>query len=334
MAKIKKLIFCDTKKLKNVLKDSGFELEEFSFFSFFFALINSFLPIKWKFLSESFVAYDKNKVLGIITLERDNKSRKKFKISRLYLEQNSLDVGKMLIDYSTARYNAQGALSYQVTVEENRQDLVSLFVDGCDFRKSANEYLYKITNEDVKYEIQEHFEGFKPYKNENAYDVARLFNTNINSYQKISFSRNARQFNPEFARGLAQKISYSYVLEDESENKVYGYFCVSTYNNIDYVLDFVFEPTFEIYFSDALKYIALNLNKRVKKWNLYVKIKSFFINYNYFKQYIEDKNFNCVVSSCILTKDYLKTVKEKHLINNAKIIFNDATPAFKVKTDS
>ena len=73
---------------------------------------------------------------------------------------------------------------------------------------------------------------------------------------------------------------------------------------------------------------------RVKKWNLYVKIKSFFINYNYFKQYIEDKNFNCVVSSCILTKDYLKTVKEKHLINNAKIIFNDATPAFKVKTDS
>lgn len=329
MTEIKSTFFCSRSKLKNVLEYTGFGFAKSGFTPLGFGIIHHFLPLRMKFLSESFVAIDKNKIQGLITLEKDEKSSRRLKITRLFLEKNSYDVGKLLVQYVLSRYCAMGAISYQVVVEDNRDDMLSLFIDGCGFRKNAQEYLYKIENTDINYDENLNPEGFKFYKNNRASDVCRLYNMNINSYQRHSFSRSREQFNPEFAQGINDKVSHSYLLEDEQKGKVYGYFNVSTYNNTDYVMDFVLDAAFEIYFNDALRFIAYSLNKRTKKWNLYVKVKSFFANYETFRQYLESAGYPLTKSSCILTKDYLKEIKESSLLNTAKIVFNDITPAYK-----
>ena len=227
-----------------------------------------------------------------------------------------------------------GAVSFQVVVENSKSDLLSLFIDGCGFRKNADEYLYKIENTDLPNTAEINYEGFNFYKNIRVSEVCRLYNTSINSYQRHSFARVKKQFEPDFASGMSDKTSFSYVLEDEQKGRVYGYFNISTYNNADYVLDFVLDGAFEIYFQDALMFIANSLSKRTKKWNLYVKIKTYFSNYKVFKEYMELKDYKPVKSSSILTKDYLKEIKENSLLKSAKIVFNDITPAFKTNNSA
>lgn len=329
MTKIKSTVFCDFLKLKNVIENAGFDLEKQVFPVSLACVFNYFLPLRLKFASESFVAYDKEKILGLISLEKDERSSSRFKITRVFLEQNSFDVGKLLVDYVIARYCAMGAVSYQVVVENTKADLLSLFIDGCGFRKNAQEYVYLVNSNDFINKDNSCLEGFKFYKNIRTSEVCRLYNSNINSYQRHSFSKTKQQFEPLIAYGMSEKTSFSYVLEDEQKGKIYGYFCISTYNNSDYVLDFVLDSPFEIYFDDALSFVAKVLNNRTKNWNLYVKIKSYFANYTAFKEYFETKGNSLVKSGSILTKDYLQEIKENNLLKNAKIVFNDITPAFK-----
>ena len=332
MTQIKNIVFYNCKKLENAVHNSGFNIEESVVGPFLMSVFHYFLPIRAKFLSESYVAYDKDRVQGFVTVERDERSRKRLKITKVFLEQNSFDVGKLLIQYVISKYCAMGAVSYRVVVEDTRNDMLTLFVDGCGFRKNAQEFTYKINNNDLKYDENNISEGFRFYKNIKSADVCRLYNSNINAYQKHSFSKAKEQFEPYFATGMSDKVTFSYVLEDEQKGRVYGYFSVVTYNNVDYMLDFVLDSAFEIYFEDALCYISHCLNNRVKKWNLYVKIKTYFGNYKIFKEYCELKNYELVKSSFILTKDYLKEIKETSLLNSAKIVFNDITPAFKAKS--
>lgn len=334
MTQIKSTVFCDFSKLKNILEHKGFEFDKQAFAPSLVAFVHHFLPLRMKFLCESYVAYEKGKILGLISLEKDEKNPKRLKITRVFLEQNSFDIGKLLVQYVVSRYCAMGAVSFQVVVENSKSDLLSLFIDGCGFRKNADEYLYKIENTDLPNTAEINYEGFNFYKNIRVSEVCRLYNTSINSYQRHSFARVKKQFEPDFASGISDKTSFSYVLEDEQKGRVYGYFNISTYNNADYVLDFVLDGAFEIYFQDALMFIANSLSKRTKKWNLYVKIKTYFSNYKVFKEYMELKGYKPVKSSSILTKDYLKEIKENSLLKSAKIVFNDITPAFKTNNSA
>ncbi len=334
MAQIKSSVFCNSKKLKKVFESNGFDFGKSYSIPFLAAFFHHFLPLRVKFLSESYVVYDKDKVLGFISVEKDERSRKRLKITKVFLEKNSFDIGKLLVQYVISRYCAMGAISYQVVVDDSQVDMLSLFVDGCNFRKNATELIYKVRQESLNYENICISDGFKFYKYVKSCDVCRLYNSNINSYQRHSFSKTKEQFEPYFAAGLNDKVSFSYVLEDEQKGKIYGYFNIVTFNNIDYMLDFVLDSAFEIYFEDALCYISYCLDKRVKNWNLYVKIKTYFSNYKFFEQYCENKNYELVKSSNILTKDYLKEIKENSLLNSAKIVFNDITPAFKAKISS
>lgn len=333
MTQIKSSIFYDYSKLKSVLELGGFDFEKSSLLSRLGAFIHYLLPLSAKFLSESYVAYDNDKVQGFITLEKDEKNKKRLKITKIFLQENSLDIGKLLVQYVISRYCAMGAVSYKVIVEDLRTDLLTLFINGCNFRNNAKEFIYKTDSTSALCNFKHTTEGFKFYKTAKSADVCRLYNSNINSYQRQSFFRSKEQFEPDFACGLTNKTSFSYVLEDEQKGKIYGYFNIFTYNNTDYMLDFVLEKSFEIYFEDALIYIAQCLNKRVKKWNLYIKIKTYFMNSSDFKEYCDSKGLEFVKSSSILTKDYLKEIKESNLINTAKIVFNDITPAFKTKTN-
>ena len=333
MTQIRSSVFYDCSKLRNILGVDGFELEKSGFAPKIVSFVNYFLPLRAKFLSESYVAYENNKIQGFITLEKDKKNRKRLKITKIFLEENAFDIGKLLVQYVVSRYCAMGAVSYKVVVEDLRTDLLTLFINGCNFRNTAKEYLYKLESSFISERDTSSSEGFRFYRNTKSADVCKLYNSNINSCQRLSFLRNKEQFEPDFACGISDRISFSYVLEDGQKDKIYGYFNISTYNNHDYILDFVLDNSFEVYFEDALLFISNCLSKRVKKWNLYIKIKSYFVNYKVFKEFCESKGFELMKSSCILTKDYLKEIKENSLINSAKIIFNDITPAFKTKTN-
>jgi hypothetical protein len=112
-----------------------------------------------------------------------------------------------------------------------------------------------------------------------------------------------------------------------NENKILGYFEVATKNALDYYINFSIDYAYNVYILDAVKFIYSKIKRKNKKFNLYIKVKDYFINSKEIITILNENNFELISKSQILAKDYYKEIKENNILQNAKIIFNDPTTA-------
>ena len=110
MAVIKSLAFCNKNKLKNLKSFVDSELDLSVFHPFPVDCLHHFLPFGYKFLNESFVVIENTKITGHLTIKKT--SEKKVKITRLLLEENSIEQGKLLINYVVTTFLSKGAESF------------------------------------------------------------------------------------------------------------------------------------------------------------------------------------------------------------------------------
>lgn len=284
-----------------------------NFLKCFLCFINHLLPLRLKFANESFVALCDGESLGMITLDKDSKSHTRFKITKLILEENSSSIAHQLVNYVISRYRAQGAHSFYVVIDEKQAELINIFKDELNFRACACEYLYKITPGDLSSTL-----FLKPFREENAAEICNFYNDNINSFNKFLFSRQNYQF---------YNNCMKYVFYDSDESKFMGYFEVATKNNLDYYINFSIDFAYNIYLIDAVKFIYSKLKHRHKNFNLYIKIKDYFMNSKELIAILAENNAEFISKSHILAKDYYREIKQDNLFKNAKIIFNDPTIA-------
>ena len=275
--------------------------------------INHLLPLRLKFANESFVALVDKKKTALITLDKDSKSYTRFKITKLILEEYSSSVACQLVNYVISRYRAQGANSFYVVVDEKQTDLLNIFQNEMKFRACGFEYLYKINSINTRQHI-----SLRPFKKENVSEICEFYNGNINSFNKFLFSRQKYQFNNDFDK---------YIFYNDDETKMLGYFEVATKNSFDYYINFSIDFAYNIYIIDALRFIYSKLKHKHKSFNLYIKIKDYFLNSKELMAILKENNVEFVSKSQILAKDYYREVKENNLFKNAKIIFNDPTTA-------
>ena len=82
--KIKKMIsyLGDNEKISKTLSNEAF------------GLIHGILPLKYKFLPESYILLEKKEILGLITVVPTSGNPYKINITRLIFQQNMYDVGK------------------------------------------------------------------------------------------------------------------------------------------------------------------------------------------------------------------------------------------------
>ncbi len=284
--------------------------KKISFMKYFICFINHLLPLRLKYSSETFVALiDKNEK-GEITLEKDSKSNTRFKITKLILEEHSL--AHQLTNYAISRYTAMGANSFYAVVDEKQPDLLNIFINELNFRKCGYEYLYKIDEANSNYPM-----FLKAIKTENVKDICNFYNENINSFNRFMFGRENYQFN-----NPCMKYYFS-----SDKRDVLGYFEVATKNNFDYYINFVIDCAYNIYLLDAIKFIYSKIKHKNKNFNLYIKVKDYFMNSKELITILNENNFNFISKSQILAKDYYKEIKENNILQNAKIIFNDPTTA-------
>ncbi len=328
MAIIKNLAFVPAESLKRLTANCGFEYNTSSFAPFWVDIFHYFLPLKLKFLKESYAVIDNEKIFGIVTLEVDDLNRKKLKISQLFLEENSVEYGELLINYVVNKFLAKGAESFYVVVDETDTKILKLFDDICKFRIMANEYLFTLKKSDFSYGKDRSFEFIRFSKNIENKKIAELYNGLINSHQLPSFEGNEKYFKDNIFVGIKNNVSFKYVLECEKSKKIFGYFVISTKNNKDFILEAVLAPSYEIYFADILKFAKYEISKRNSSWALHIKIKSYFMNYKILLDVMESYDFKPSKKSKILIKDLYKTIKADNSLYDKRIIFNDITPAY------
>lgn len=275
--------------------------------------INYLLPLRLKFANESYIGLIDGKKSALVTLDKDSRSYTRFKITKLILEEHSTSVAVQLINYVISKYRAQGASSFYVVIDEKQADLLNIFKNEMNFRACGFEYLFKINSINTAQAL-----SFRPFKKEYVNEICKFYNENINSYNKPLFSRQNYQFNNSY---------YKYVFYNDDETKLLGYFEVATKNGVDFYINFSIDFAYNIYIIDAIRFIYSKLQHKHKNFNLYIKIKDYFMNSKELLAILKENNIEFISKSQILAKDYYREIKEINLFKNAKIIFNDPTTA-------
>lgn len=296
-------------EIKNII----FTKCKMNFLKAIFCFVNHLLPLRLKYLNESFVILNDNHEEGLITLDKDSKSYKRFKITKLFLEENSTFLAKQLVNYVISRYRAMGANSFYVVIDEKQADLLNIFKNELNFRNCGYEFLYKVNSLDTQTNIT-----LKSFKKENVKEVTAFYNSNINSFNKVVFAREEAQF---------FNNCYKYIFYNEDNSKIIGYFEVATKNMHDFYINFSIDFAYNVYLIDAIRFIYSLFKHKVKTFDMYIKVKEYFLNSKELNAILNENNFELISKNQILAKDYYREIKQNDLFKNTRIIFNDPTLA-------
>ncbi len=318
MTVIKNLAFCNKNKLKSLTSFVESELDLSVFYPFPLDLLHSFLPFGLKFLNESFAAIENKKIKGLVTVQKTG--RKKIKFIRLLFEENSMEEGKLLINFVITQFLSKGVESFIVTVDKRNAPVLNVFKTGSGFSALACESVYKTDKNDIIIGYDEvNFEYIRKIRPDEINKTLNFINGMMNSYQKVTFKKEAEDF-----KNLFLNSAECYVVENEKENGFLGYFSILKLNRSDYILDFVIAKGYEGYFSDIVKFAKTRVSKRKNFNSLLIRLKSYYSNYGELNEMLSLEYENRIENE-ILVKDFLIPKKQ---FSYEKMVFNDVTPAF------
>lgn len=114
MTIIRRLNCFDAPKIKKMIAYLGSD-EKYSraILSEAFHSVHSILPLKYKFLPESYILLENNEILGLITIIPTSGNPYKINITRLIFKQNLYDIGKQLVEFVIAKYGAKRGCFFQ-----------------------------------------------------------------------------------------------------------------------------------------------------------------------------------------------------------------------------
>jgi len=276
--------------------------------------LHSYFPLKYKFLPESFVLLEKDEILGLITVLPTMGNPYKIIITRLIFQNNLYDVGKQLVEFVIAKYGAQGAVAFSVTIDQSHDELFQLFLNGCGFRHCSCENLWKIEN----FNFQDYQPArFRVCQNSDAKRVSELFNAELTSLYKPALLRIKSEFMEPLFAGITNFYKNRYVLEEAAHKRIIAYLSITTADNINYILDLITSDGYEISYDEVLSFAIKEISSRKSNFYIFFKQKKYTLTSEKFEEYLHSKNFNCIQTQNVLVKDFYRPVKQSE--NSLKV---------------
>ena len=298
------------------------------FMNFPFNLIHDVLPLRIKFLPESYVIEDNKEIIGMVTVSPTAGNPFKLTISRLFLEQDYYNAGKQLIEFVISKYGAKGANTFIATIDDSFDELLHLFADGCGFRHCSSEQMWKMDT--IRFTKTDN-SFIRPFKNSDAQAATMLFNDSVITHFKHSISRTKDEYIEPIFKGLSDNSKFKFVIEDENLKTLKAYFSINTNDNLNYILDVTTSAWYDCSWEDILHFTINQISNRQKDFFLFVKVKKYTTTSECFEQYLVEKGFKCIQNQLILVKDFYKLIKEPEQTHRI-VLFNDISekPVFKV----
>ena len=196
--------------------------------------LHHLIPLKFKFLPESYVLKDKKEIKGLITIAPSKSPLKRLEIQRLFFDENCYEDAEELIQFAVSKYKASGAISFIVRVDDNLPDLLRLFVAKCGFSQISYERLWKIP---VPEKIEFNRKEYREFRNSDSATVSSLYNESLLPHFRPLLSSDAREFKETIFKGLSYFSEYKFVIEDKKSKNISGYISIKTSDNENYILD-------------------------------------------------------------------------------------------------
>ena len=278
--KIKKMIsyLGDNEKISKTLSNEAF------------GLIHGILPLKYKFLPESYILLEKKEILGLITVVPTSGNPYKINITRLIFQQNMYDVGKRLVEFVIARFGAKGAASFKVTVDQSHDELLNLFMQGCGFRQCSFENLWKL---------------------DNSKQVAQLYNNELKNLYKPSLQRLKTEYKEPVFEGLTNFYKNRYVLEEPSNHRIIAYLSITTSDNLNFIIDMSVNDAYNIPYDEIINFALEEISRRKTTFYAFLKHRQYTANADILENYLHERNLNCIQTQCVLIKDFYRPVKQQ-----------------------
>lgn len=331
MTIIRKLRISDRNKVKNMISFLGNdEAEKFvnKLISTSCDIFHYWLPLKLKFLAESYVLVDDNDLHGMITVIPTSGNPHKINITKLLFKKDYYDIGKHLVEFIISRFGAKGAQTFIAAVDESHDELLKLFIDGCGFRKCASEELWRVNNIDFR---TSETNIFRKFRNFDAQAAAMLFNDSLITHFKPSLLKTKNEYTDRFFAGLSDGTEFKYVLEDVNLRTLAAFFSIKTHDNHNYIIDITVSNGFVPDYDLILGFARNEIKKRQSDFSMFIKSKKYVQNSENFEEYLKEKEFKCVQNQMILVKDFYKLIKQE-IPTHEVILFAESTgrPVFKL----
>ncbi len=325
MAKIKKISFHDLINIKKLISvvcsDNILNYRRMFFFSVPVTYFqNLFYSVHLRRFPETYVVSDNaNNLKGLVSVKAQHGNPFKWQIKRLFLDKNSQDEGKQLIQYIIAKFGARGVDTFYVSVSDNQHDLIDLFIKGCGFRFCSSESLWGVSN--INFLISDFDESkFKPFKNSDAQICADLYNENLNSLYKYSLSKEKDEFNERLIQGFHSESDFKYILEENGTVK--AFIEIQTLDNKNYFIDCVVASYCTDLYPVILSFAVKKIIKRNKNFNVYIKNRKYLLAGENLENFFRDNRFELLQNNAILVRDFFKSVKEENINFNSGVVFS------------
>lgn len=270
------------------------------------SVLHSAVPLRCKFLPETFIFLEGNEILGIITVTPTRGNPFKINITRLIFKQNYYEVGKQLVEFVISRFGAKGATSFHVTVDQSHDELLNLFLNGCGFRQCSYENLWKIENYHPETSLKAEF---RYCQNSDAKHISRLYNAELKSIFRPSLERKKDEYKEPFFEGLTNFYKNRYVLEEPAKHRLIAYLSITTCDNLNFIIDIAINDGYGLDYDEILNFALSEISRRKTVFYAFLRQRQYTKTADNLEEYLHKRNFNCIQTQCVLVKDFYKPIK-------------------------
>ena len=319
MRRIRKLYYFDKKRSDELISFLNNNSKAFINSAIFnpLVLIHYLLPLRYKFLPESYVLEDKKIVKGLITVAPSRAPIKKMEIQKLLFEENCYEDAAELVQYAVSKYKAMGTSSFVVMIDDFLPELVKLFITKCGFSQISYEKLWHVHHIEPKnYSMK----GYREFRNSDASVVASLYNESLLPHFRPLLSKSLKEFKEFPFQGLATYNEYKFVLEDLKSRNIVACISIQTVDNENYIIDIIQSSWTEIDIDEVIAFANYQINKRQKHFNIFIKTKKYTqIGESQEQEFINHK-FECVQNKIVLTNSSAKIIKNEEATGKFTIV--------------
>ncbi len=327
MAKIKKINYSDILHLKKLISVVCSD-NVMSYRRLFFLAVpathlqNLVYSVQLRKFTETYVTYDnQNNVKGLISVKAQKGNPYKWQIKRLFLDKNSHEEGKQLVEYIIAKFGARGVDTFYVGVDDHQTELIDLFIKGCGFRFCSSESLWSVSNINfIEDKVDDNL--FKSFKNSDAKKVCELYNENLIPLYKYSLEKEKEEFCDSLLQVLKPDIDFKYIWEDEKTKQIKSFIEIKTQDNKNYFVDAIVPPQYMEYYPQILSFAVKKIIKRNKNFKLYIKNRKYLQGGEGLENFFKDNRFELLQNNAILVRDFFKTAKEENPNYSNAVVFS------------
>ena len=272
-------------------------------------IAQSFLPLRFKFMPESYVYSEGGRIKGMISVFPTQGNPEQININRLLFENNDYLTGKELINFIIRHYGEEGAKTFKVVIDNNHKELEQLFMEGCGFRCGSYENLWDITH-DIDY-----FNNCKPLEFQKATDshaglLADLNNSELITYYRPAMEQTEYEFKEPLVKIFDNKYEDKFVLL--CDGQAIALLEIQTNDNYNFIISLTKNSGYQLNYDEIIAYGIQNIQtKRSSECHIYLKQKKYLKFAQDYENYLHSRNYECIQTQHVLIKDFYKPIKQE-----------------------